>query len=310
MNNEVFKCLQEIKLSSNGDSIFNDKQRFKAAILDFMPGTGQDITRLRNRVIEVFEFGVCDCLKKSIPTKEITKKLVEEIHIDEMFAQGVVEVFEYLLTGKVEKSVKQNISSAIIDNVKNEKNKKNILSYVICFTIGLFVGLGILATSIIFSRNLNDDESFIIEVLVSFDSSGGTVSKQRIVTIGEIYGLHGALGIPFRSGYSFSGWFDENGARIINSTVVTATDDHTLTAGWSANEIIVLFDSAGGSDVRRKIVTFGEIYGINGTLSTPSRMGYSFQGWFDENGTQINSTSIVTATDDHTLTAKWLEILD
>ncbi len=49
-------------------------------------------------------------------------------------------------------------------------------------------------------------------------------------------------------------------------------------------------------------VTYGEKYS---TLPVAERNGYSFLGWYDENGNYITGESIVSSTSDITLTAKW-----
>jgi len=53
-------------------------------------------------------------------------------------------------------------------------------------------------------------------------------------------------------------------------------------------------------------VTVGSAYG---TLPTPTRTGYTFNGWFtaQTGGTQVTSSTTVTQTADHTLYARWTE---
>lgn len=53
-----------------------------------------------------------------------------------------------------------------------------------------------------------------------------------------------------------------------------------------------------------KQVTYGQTYG---TLPTPTKAGYTFQGWFTAatDGTQIKATTTVTTASNHTLYAHW-----
>lgn len=68
---------------------------------------------------------------------------------------------------------------------------------------------------------------------VKFDLNGGNFKKEAVaaekqVTYGEAYGK---LPVPEKAGVRFSGWLYED--KIINdSTVVTMTGEHVLTAQW------------------------------------------------------------------------------
>lgn len=68
---------------------------------------------------------------------------------------------------------------------------------------------------------------------------------------------------------------------------------------------LVTFDPNGGKVSRESTaVTIGKPYG---TLPTPNRTGYSFDGWYTDqtNGTKVTSDTTVTATKDHILYAHW-----
>lgn len=71
--------------------------------------------------------------------------------------------------------------------------------------------------------------------VVTYDANGGkceTVSESK--TFNEEYG---ALPVPERTGYKFTGWFTaaENGDYITETTVMSLDSDHTLYAHWNAN---------------------------------------------------------------------------
>ena len=140
---------------------------------------------------------------------------------------------------------------------------------------------------------------------VSFNANGGSVSTtSKAVAFDAPYG---ALPTPERTGYTFTGWYTSStgGTQVTAETTVTATSDHTLYAHWTANEYTVSFDPNGGSvDPASKAVTYDSSYG---TLPTPERTGYSFQGWYTaaEGGSKISSGTIVVTTSDHTLYAQW-----
>ncbi len=140
---------------------------------------------------------------------------------------------------------------------------------------------------------------------IQFDANGGKVSTSgKTVSYGETYGT---LPTPTKSGYSFQGWFTKaTGGKEVKSTQkVTIQEDLTLYAHWKADSYKVTFNPNGGSvGTKSKNVTKDGTYG---TLPTPTRSGYTFQGWYTKasGGTKITSSTKVTVTADQTLYAHW-----
>jgi uncharacterized repeat protein (TIGR02543 family) len=140
---------------------------------------------------------------------------------------------------------------------------------------------------------------------VSFDSQGGSSVSSKSVTFGSTYGT---LTTPTRTGYSFGGWYtgtNGTGSQITASTTVSLTSNQTLYAKWTVNAYTVSFDSQGGNSVSSKSVTYGSTYG---TLTTPTRTGYSFGGWYtgtNGTGSQVTASTTVSLTSNQTLYAKW-----
>lgn len=65
----------------------------------------------------------------------------------------------------------------------------------------------------------------------------------------------------------------------------------------------ITFDANGGEMEATDITIF---YGSAfGTLPTPTRAHYTFDGWFTEDGTEVTSDTIMTESKDITLTARW-----
>jgi uncharacterized repeat protein (TIGR02543 family) len=92
-----------------------------------------------------------------------------------------------------------------------------------------------------------------------------------------------------------------NAQSILN---LTQTDNDIITfyAVWQARNFTVTFDAQGGNvDPASTVVTYDDTYG---DLPTPTRTGYTFDGWFtaeDGAGTQITSTTPVAITEAQTL---------
>ncbi len=138
---------------------------------------------------------------------------------------------------------------------------------------------------------------------VTFDTDGGSAAAELEVTFD---GTYGTLPATTRKGYTFDGWFTtKDGSDKVEGTdkVITA-EDHTLYAHWTVNTYQVSFDANGGSAAAEMSVTFDAAYG---TLPTPTRTGYTFDGWFTakDGGDKVEETTTVTTDANHTLYAHW-----
>ena len=79
----------------------------------------------------------------------------------------------------------------------------------------------------------------------------------------------------------------------------------TIFVYYHHNSYTVTFDAAGGSCETDSItVLYHHMYGNDGALPTPVRVGYYFDGWFLD-GEKITEESYVNTPSDHTLTAGW-----
>ncbi|MDR0304636.1 MAG: InlB B-repeat-containing protein [Chitinispirillales bacterium] len=150
----------------------------------------------------------------------------------------------------------------------------------------------------------------VIQYTVSFNSQGGTSCLQQTVKSGE------NINLPFtsRSGYTFNGWFTQaaGGTKIGDAgSSYTVTKNITLYAQWiqETPTYTVSFDTHGGSN-------FSDIFaheGDNITLPTPTRSGYTFNGWFTQaaGGAKIgNGGGSYAVVSDITLHAQWTQIIE
>ncbi|MCM1307716.1 MAG: InlB B-repeat-containing protein [Butyrivibrio sp.] len=141
---------------------------------------------------------------------------------------------------------------------------------------------------------------------VKYDADGGSVSDSAQVTckLGEPYGSKSAT----RTGYSFVGWYTEKngkGTKILATTAVTNEKAHTLYAYWSNEVCTVSFNANGGSV---GISSLNAVYdNTYGTLPTPVRTGYTFDGWYtrESGGEQVTENTTVSTTGKITLYAHW-----
>ena len=138
---------------------------------------------------------------------------------------------------------------------------------------------------------------------VTFVYNNGSTNTTKEVTYGSAYG---DLPTPTKTGYTFNGWTTSSGVAVTSTSKVSVAGNHTLYAQYSTGTYLVTFEPMGGSlSQSTKYVIYNSTYG---TLPTPTRAGYKFNGWYTNNGNNaalITSTSKVTITTNHTLYAKW-----
>ena len=110
---------------------------------------------------------------------------------------------------------------------------------------------------------------------VTFDSAGGTSIPEQSYTIEQ--GIK-TFATPTRLGYTFQGWYADN--KKMANIEKGSTGDQELTAKWHPITYKVTFDSAGGTGVPEQSYTIEQ--GIE-IFATPTRPGYTFQGWYADN---------------------------
>ena len=102
--------------------------------------------------------------------------------------------------------------------------------------------------------------------------------------------------------YRFDGWF--NGSTQLE-TGDTVDEDITITAKFSRAAILTVTLDAGKGTVSSSSLTVVEGQPI-GDLPTPTpKAGYTCTGWFDSEGNEVTSETIVTETESFTLYAQY-----
>jgi uncharacterized repeat protein (TIGR02543 family) len=108
-----------------------------------------------------------------------------------------------------------------------------------------------------------------------------------------------------RTGYTFSGWntaADGSGTAYADEATYAFAADATLYAQWTIIAYTVTFDSNGGSAISSQSVNYGDL----ATLPAhPTRMGYSFLGWYSDSGLNFAYDFSSPVTGNITLYAMW-----
>ena len=141
---------------------------------------------------------------------------------------------------------------------------------------------------------------------INYQSNGGSaISNGTTLTGGTI---SAAPTDPTRTGYTFAGWFSNAGLSAAVSWPYThgQTANFTLYAKWTANTLVVTYDSNGGSSVTDGSTTTGGT--ISSAPTDPTRTGYNFSGWYTDSGLSSAANWPLThgQTSDFTLYAKWI----
>ena len=144
------------------------------------------------------------------------------------------------------------------------------------------------------------------EYIVTFDANGGNwAPENKTVVFGEKYGN---LVNATRDGYTFDGWYTaaSGGTNINVNTVYSTASNQTLYAHWKANDYTLSFNANGGSVSKSSAtVACGSAYG---TLPTPTRDYYTFNGWYTaaSGGTKVSASTTMGA-GNTTIYAQWTQ---
>jgi uncharacterized repeat protein (TIGR02543 family) len=143
---------------------------------------------------------------------------------------------------------------------------------------------------------------------VNFNANGGKVLSRST----EVYydALYRDLPIPTRNGHKFKGWYTKKigGTKITSNSKVSITKATTLYAHWAVKKYTVKFNVNGGKKLTavkiKKVVTYNKSYG---KLTTPTKKGYKFTGWYTYKigGKKITTSGIVKITKTTTYYAHW-----
>ena len=150
---------------------------------------------------------------------------------------------------------------------------------------------------------------------ITFHAEGGTIidnnqgvsAAKRSVAYNSKQNNNVSSMKPSRAGYTFLGWYTEDGEQIYNAEGACTNDgtywkgnkwisesDLLLYAQWKENSFNVTFDANGGfvnndETTANCVMTYDKTYNNNVSYLNPYRTGYTFLGWYMEKsgGSQI-----------------------
>lgn len=135
---------------------------------------------------------------------------------------------------------------------------------------------------------------------ITLNPNGGTLPEFSLVA-------GAALPIPFKTGYTFAGWYEnpEFSGNPVTDIPTNSTENLNFYAKWTANTYTVTFDANGGSVSQASAVT---VAGKLTSLPTPTYDGYDFLGWYTQKdgGDKVTTDTVFTV--DSTIYAHWQNI--
>ncbi|MCU6791576.1 InlB B-repeat-containing protein [Paenibacillus sp. WQ 127069] len=134
---------------------------------------------------------------------------------------------------------------------------------------------------------------------VDFNSNGGSAVSSQNVAFNE---KATAPANPSRTGYTFGGWYTDEGLTKAFSFGTAITVNTTLYAKWTLINYTVAFNSNGGTAVSSQSVGYD---GIPNKPADPTRTGYTFGGWYTDAGLTTAYAFNTAITGNTTLYAKW-----
>lgn len=145
---------------------------------------------------------------------------------------------------------------------------------------------------------------------IDFESNGGSaVDRIQMESAGQNAVAAEEPAEPVRDGFTFTGWFTDEGCTQPYDWSSLVTEAITLYAGWSpvgeeTETFTITFDAAGGSvDVGTMQCQEGESI----ELPDAVREGFTFDGWFVGDERVGGAGDSYAPSSDVTLTAHWIE---
>ncbi|MBP5582358.1 MAG: ribosomal protein L7/L12, partial [Bacteroidales bacterium] len=140
---------------------------------------------------------------------------------------------------------------------------------------------------------------------ITYSLDGGTINNGNVQLYTYGYGTMLPTDVT-KTGYTFGGWYT-NSSFTTQVTSVSSTEygNKTFYARWDAIPYTITYNANEGTISSTPQTTY--YYGSVVNLPTPTRQGYSFNGWYNNSNLTGNEVTAITSTDfgDKAFYAKW-----
>ncbi len=145
------------------------------------------------------------------------------------------------------------------------------------------------------------------DITVTFDPNEGECDTK---TMTDKYGESINLPDVSKDGYELLGWYlDGEYVGKPGESYELPAEDVTLTAKWASEKHTIFFVEEDGTEIGKIEAETDEAVVVPDELNPPTKTGYEFAGWVDEDGNDASVPQVMPAKD-LTLTAKWNELFD
>jgi uncharacterized repeat protein (TIGR02543 family) len=139
---------------------------------------------------------------------------------------------------------------------------------------------------------------------ITYNVNGGDYINPGTYTVNN---LPFTLPTPTRSGYTFYGWLDDATGVTDTKIPTDSTGNKTFTALWTGLSYNITYNLNNGTFSENPAYSY-TAESLPFTLPTPTRSGYTFNGWYDY-ATGTTGTAIPTgSTGNKTFIAQWTGI--
>lgn len=150
----------------------------------------------------------------------------------------------------------------------------------------------------------------VINFQITYELDGGTnnADNPNLYTIEDDKIV---LSNPTKDGYTFDGWYDENGEEV-TGIPAGSTDNKVFYAKWEViNYSITYYVDGEVYSVDDKYSTYNIETGLDALPAAPEKEGYTFKGWYENAAFEGDAVTVILAgsTGAKTFYAKWEEIL-
>jgi len=136
---------------------------------------------------------------------------------------------------------------------------------------------------------------------ITYSLDGGTNNFENLAIFTE-NDLNITLLDPSKSYYIFDGWYT-NSSFTTQITEITSIGNKIVYAKWVAVDYNITYELDGGTNSASNNATF-TVLDLDVTIYSPTRVGYTFIGWFRD-AEFTTPITYITATGDITVYAKW-----
>jgi len=140
------------------------------------------------------------------------------------------------------------------------------------------------------------------DVIIHFESNGGSVIQDMKVSDFDI----NTLPVPEKIGFTFVGWFLDEGLITPLDKTIDSSQSITLYAKYTTGIFTLFFESNGGTEINPVTTSF-----FSSSLPAPQapvKEHYSFAGWYLEESFENLYVFNLPIIQDMTLYAKWVPV--